>query len=265
MLFRVPLTDKNNKNDSGGSLFLILIMCLLIAICSSSCISTKPARSLNKAENKIIKYHEGIQNQIDKFPNLAEKAFTRIVKEEYIIPPDSAYIKRLLFNLDSINKNTEGLVKLLGKNYDEIDSLLSVLPDSIPENCDPVVQQLQANNRIVLQKLRYQQNETTKWFNNYYELLSGSIKGTYIDSSFVVEYEYLNGDIIIRPKTNPKKIIVDKEEYDYNIDIRKNFWQDFKFYPFLIVLTSIFYFFGTQIFGFIKIVVSLIRKLIFKI
>lgn len=241
---------------------LILFISLLFV---TSCIATKPASNINKAENRIIKFNQGIKNQIDTYPSLVNKAFKVIVKDTVYIPVDSSDFIITLIKVDSLLTASQNYLKLINQRQDIIDSLINVLLKDYPIECQYIVTDL--NNRIKqLHSLSKQyQLESTEWHSKYINAITNTVIGTYTDDKFVVNYYYSHGQVDISVKTQDKFIVVDKEEHNYNVKIKKNFWQDWKFYPFLLTLTAIFYFFGNIIFGFIKNIVFLVRKLIFKI
>lgn len=248
-----------------NSFYLTMIILLLVGLCSTSCVSTKPANSIKKAENRIIKYNIGTKNQLERYPSLIKKANKIIVKDTVKIPMDSVSFTATLIQLDSLEKLTEKNIKLLSYRGFIIDSLLNVPLNEFPKECDEIVKELQFRLRLVSQNFKTQTKESTEWFNKYMKVVSTENTGFYEDDKFKVDYFYKYGDIQISPKVKDKFIIIDKEEYTYEVDIRKNFWQDLKFYPFLLILISLFYFFGDIIFGFIKKTLPLLRKLLIKI
>ena len=247
------------------SFYLIMLMLLLVGLCSTSCVSTKTANSIKKAENRIIKYNKGTKNQIDRFPSLASKANKVIIRDTVRVPMDSTSFKTTLIQLDSLQKIIEENIKLLSYRGLVIDSLLNTPLNEFPEECEEVVKELKHRIKLISENFKTQSRETVEWFYKYMQVVSNETSGYYEDDKFRVDYFYRYGEIQISPKVKDRFIIVDKEEYNYEIYIRKNFWQDLKFYPFLIVLTSLFYFFGDIIFGFIKKTVSLLRKFLLKI
>lgn len=234
---------------------------LILFLVLTACVSTRPAKNIDKAENKIIKFNKGIKNQVDKYPELVDKAFRVVIKDTIVVEGDSVSFDVELISkskLDSLNKTYK---ELLNTSNKKIDSLINLPLIPYEDNCQEVVNQLLSRIAVLKEGLDYQKNETTKWFENYQNIVLNTIDGTYKDEKFTVHYSYYNGNITIKPTTNDKYIVVDKEEYNYNVKIKKNFWQDIKFYPFIIILVAIFYFFGNQIFAFIKNIVSLIIKL----
>lgn len=248
-----------------SSFYLVMLIILIVGLCSTSCVSTRPANNITKAENRIIEYNKGTKNQLDRYPSLISKANKVIIRDTIRIPMDSTTFTATLIQLDSLEKITERNIKLLSYRGFIIDSLLNVPLNEFPKECDEIVKELQHRIKLISQNFRTQAKETTDWYVKYMQVVSNETSGFYEDDKFRVDYFYKYGEIQINPKVKDRFIIVDKEEYNYEIDIRKNFWQDLKFYPFLIVLISLFYFFGDLIFGFIKKTVYLLRKLLIKI
>lgn len=238
---------------------------IIVLMLFTSCLSIKPANNINKAENKVIKFNEGIKNQVDKYPSLISKAFKVIVKDTIYIEGDSAEFDVDLFNIDSLVKLNKDYQTVVNYKQKQIDSLLSIPLSEYPDTCQYIVDELNQRIEILKDNNKQFQKESRIWFDSYTDLITKKTSGTYEDNIFRINYNYQNGNIKIEPSVKPSYRIVDKEEYNYNVKIRKNFYQDWKFYPFLLIIITLFYFFGDIIFGIIKKVVSLVRKLIFKI
>jgi hypothetical protein len=243
---------------------LILILCLF-----SACVSIKPAKNINKAENRIISFNKGIQNQIERFPSLVDKAYKITVRDTVFIPGYSAEFKQQLIKIDSLQKITENFNKVISDRNLVIDSLMNVPLQDYPAECQYIVDELKLRIKRLREELIYRQGETDKWFNNYYAVVSLRTEGFYEDEIFHVEYEYYKGDIIIRPSVKPSYKIVEYDKFTYDISIRKHFWQDFKFWGLMIIILNIFYFFNDLVYNSLKFIFtsikSFIRKLFIKI
>ncbi len=251
-------------NNLPNRKFLLgIILILLIGL--NSCVSTKPARTINKAENRIIKLNEGIQNQIERYPSLVNKAYIKTERIPVYIPADSSQFKLQLLQIDSLTNLTDKYLRDSKYNEYLVDSLLNLPLQDYPAECQFIVNDLQ--NRISLLGTQYkkQQELTNQWQSNYLRIINTPITGIYEDSVFHIRYSYQNGEIDLYPKVKERYQVVDVETVKYDINIKKHFWQDFKFYIFLIFLITLFYLFGDFIFGLIKKGLSLLRKLIFKI
>lgn len=238
------------------------IIISLILILFTACVSIKPANNINKAENKIIKFNDGIKNQIDKYPSLANKAWKVIVKDTVYIPIDSSNFTLQLIKVDSLLSVSQNYLKKINKRQIFIDSLINVPLKDYPKECEYIVEDLSKRiNKLYILSKQYQE-ESIKWHSNYISAITTTIVGAYSDDKFIVDYFYYNGQIDIKVKTQDRYIVVDKEEHFYDVNIRKHFWQDTKFYVFLLMLLSLFYFFPTIIGNVINIIIKFFRKII---
>jgi hypothetical protein len=244
------------------SLLLIGILIILTA----SCVSIKTASTLNKAENKIIKFNEGIQNQIDEYPELVDKAYTRIEKVPVYIPGDSTKFKINLLKLDSLNKLQSNYLESISIKDKQIDSLVNIKSSKYNgTNGQLVIDQLE--KRIFkLGEINKEQTKLTNYFLNKYNLeLLKKVEYTHNDSIFTVDVIYQDGTLVVKPKVKDRWVITDVEKTNYNINVRKHFWQDIKFWGFLIVLVNFFYFFNNLFFNILDFIFTAIKTFIRKI
>lgn len=248
------------KNNLIYIIFLILI---------TSCVSLKPANTLNKAENRIIKYNTGIKNQIDKYPQLVDKAYKIIVKDTVRVGIDSSKFKSILFDLEYLRNINSEYETIINNSNVTIDSLLKLPIKDYPKECEQLVSDFNKRIARLGEEFSLQQKLTIDWRNKYEEVLNDSVIGKYEDDKFIINYIYSSGEIELDVLTKDKYIIVDKEEYTYDISIRKEFWQDFKFYIFLSSILVIIYFFGKELQSILNsilnAVLTIIRKLLIKI
>lgn len=244
---------------------ILFIMIIILLLGLNSCYTKRAARNINKAENKVIYFNEGIKNQIDAFPSLVDKAFTITKKDTVFIPGDSAKFNLQLIQIDSLKNITERYSRDLKTSNELIDSLMNVPLGEYPKECQFIVDELQSRISRLGSELKTQQSLASKWQLDYLNIINKAITGVYEDSVFVIPYTYSAGNIELSPRVKDKFIIRDVTSEQFNVKVRKNFWQDIKFYPFLLGLIALFYFFGDFIFGLLKKGVSLLRKLIFKI
>lgn len=247
---------KPKKTMKKINLFIVMLIMFL----SASCVSTRTASTQNKAENRIIKYNKGMQNQIEAYPKLVDKAFTIIEEKEIYIPGDSLKLSLLLNDiktLDSLNQ------EYLNSNKDldqKLDSLLSISGDTAVDlNL----------SRGVIKNLLLKVSQLNKLnkdlFKKYNEAMLHESIGTYQDSAFVVDYIYKEGILSLDIKVKDKYQLVETSKTQYEVDIRKNFWQDIKFWGFMIVILNLFYFFGDIIKAFLNKILIFIRKLFIKV
>jgi hypothetical protein len=242
----------------------ILLLGSLIAL-GTSCVSLKTARTLPKAENKIIKYHTGIQNQIEVYPQLVDKAFTRIVKVPVFVKGDSAQFDTNIINVDSLVDLTNEYKAWIEAKQEIIDSLLNVPIVSYPVECDEVVQQLSFKLKTVNKLYQEQKEQTLYFLDRYNNLVFKRVEDTYEDELFLVSVIYQDGKLTITPRVKDRWIITDVEKQTYVIDIRKHFWQDIKFWGFLILLVNLFYFFNRLFYNILDSIFTAIKTFIRKV
>src|SRR5690606_32817308 len=101
-IIRKMITNLEQYLNNLPSKRFFLGMILIILIGLGSCVSTKPANTISKAENRIIKLNTGIQNQIEKYPSLISKAYIKTEKIPVYIPADSTEFKLKLLQIDSL-------------------------------------------------------------------------------------------------------------------------------------------------------------------
>lgn len=240
------------------------LLYILLAISFTSCIATKSARNINKAENRIIKYNEGINNQIREYPSLIDNAFTHIDKELIPIP-----IIKDTFNIEIV---TESEDKEKDKLIEEYITASSIMETNLEDLDKIVIDNKQLKNKIngLTNTIRSQKSTLDALFIKYREVSKYNTKsGTIEKDNFLVKYRYINGKLQLDIQTKDRDIEVSKTVTTNNIKIRKNFWQDKWFYVFLVAMLVALYFMGTTIIRGLKEAVDslirLIKRLIFKI
>lgn len=238
-------------------LFLIFIM--------SSCVSLKPARSYEKAEVKVRKFNTGIQNQIERFPSLSDIAYKTVIKDTVFIPSKSTDLTVDLINTDSLISLNKQYKEWLQDRQYIIDSILNKPLPSYTPNCDIIVNELRNRISIINRQYQDQKEQSLFYLDKYNSIVTNPTKGIYEDSLFIVKYEYINGSINIQPTVKENYVIRDKTLIGYDIDIRRHFWQDVKFWGFLILILNIFYFFNDLVYKFLNSIFTAITKLIRKI
>jgi len=235
---------------------LLSMIGLFVILLSTACVSTRPANNINKAERRIVKYNNGIQNQIERFPTLANKAYTIIKEIRVEVPGDSVKLNLLLQNiayLDSINNAHLSSTEELDS---KIDSLSIIFEDSLISLDD---QRIVVKN--LLSRISKLNRENRILFEKYNKECIVNQDGTYVDDSFIVDYRFIDGILTMNIKSKDKIIDVETEVKKFDIKIRKHFWQDIKFYGFLLILLNVFYFFP----NIISSIFSFIRKLFLKV
>lgn len=236
-----------------------------LIITASSCVSLKPANTYNQAENKIRKFNTGIQNQIERYPTLADIAYKTIIKDTVYIPSQSTEFTADIMDTDSLIALTEDYNIWLTERQLVIDSLLNKPLPEYGSNCDIIVNELRNRISVINKQYQDQKEQSLFYIDKYNSIALSNTKGTYEDSLFIVDYNYSNGDILIQPSIKDSFVIRDKTEIGYDIDIRRHFWQDIKFWGFLIILLNIFYFFNDLVYKFLSSIFTAIKTFIRKI
>lgn len=232
------------------------IIYILIALSSfSSCVSLKPAKNIDKAENKIIKYNEGIKNQIKRFPSLIKNAYTYIEKDTILIKADTIEVHIPLQEIDSI----EAIQR-------EYELAFQNLENSLKSSTSYSSKQSEVNKRLTKKYL----SQLDSLFSLYKRATKLNNKvGKFENDKFLVDYVISNGDIKLDIKTKDKYQIVDKTVTTNQIDIRKRFYQDIWFWWFCLGLIVLLYFIGETLSKALKEgingIIKFIRKLILKI
>jgi hypothetical protein len=231
---------------------------------SFSCISTKPANSIDKAEKKIALYNEGIKNQIERYPTLIDGVYTETKYETLYLESDSVKLNILYQNisfLDSINKEYK-------ERYNDQSQYIDSLENIDYNKYDTTGVLKKTINGLTL-KIRTLIQENNILFQKYNEEISKKIVGEYSDSTFVVNYLFEKGLLHLNVQTKPEYKVVPVSYTTNKIKSTVKFWQDFRFYGFLILLFNLIFFFGAELQAILKKVIStiitFIRKLIFKI
>lgn len=240
---------------------LLVIILLFFSSCGSI-VSVKTAKNINKAENRIIKYNRGIQNQIERFPELIDNAYIIKQIDSILVKEDSIQLELLLNNQ---------------KNADSLKIKIIELQDSISKSVKEL-ETIEVKDTISRRKLdlfiyKYKQYENK--YNQLFNLYNNSIElnnqiGVIQDNNFIIDYKITDGKLIASIRNKEKYIPYEKTITKNNINIRKDFWKDKKFwFFFLIPLLVIIFFIGDKIKeimqGFIKNIVKFVRKLIIKV
>jgi len=242
----------------------LLILLSSILLLTASCVSTRPANNINKAEKRIIKYNTGIQNQIKQFPSLVDKAY-KITETIYVpVPSNTLRLNLLLQELEKLNSiQSDYEVKYDSVNL-KLDSLKVFLSDSTID--------LNDHRHVVfnlLDRIQILNKENKILFDKYTKLASIPQSGTYEDDKFNVFYIFKDGVISLDIKTKYKEIPIDVITDQHIINIKRHFWQDFKFWGFIITLINILYFFNSLIYNFLDSIftgiIKFVRKLFIKI
>jgi len=232
----------------------IVLIILLLFI--TSCVSLKTAKNINKAENKIILFDKGINNQIEKYPELVTDAFTMIVYDTIQIASDSLQVNLILQDTKSLDSINNELIDNTSKSFNKVDSIVNIV---IKDN--PVTKlQLTKIKKIVKE---YKIKSDTL-FQKYTELsYLENIEGIYENYKFIIPYTIKNGVLQMNVKTKEGFIVIEKSITTNKINIRKNFWQDKKFwFLFVVPIIALVYLLGSKIQGLMQFIVKLIRKLI---
>jgi len=243
------------------------LLMMLLLMFSVSCVSLKPAKTFDKAEKKVIQFNKGIQNQIDRYPDLVDKAFTITIYDTLYISRDSAKIKLLLQNIDFLDSvNTK-----YKKNELETLALLDSL-SLVQLNTDTGNTELDSVSNIYNKQIQYLSAKITNLVKENGELKSlfdeevfTDLSGVYKDSVFTVNYLFKDGYINLDVSTNERYEVVEKQINKFDIKPKIHFWQDIKFYGMLLILLNALYFFGAEIQLALKALLRAIGKFIRKI
>lgn len=241
------------------------IFILLAVILMFSCVSLQPANTLSKAENKIRKYNTGIQNQIERFPSLVDKAYTYTITDTLFLKEESSEFEVSLLKIDSLLNEITKYDRFIAQRDSTIQSLMDTPLPEFPIECQDIVNELTKRNNILSKELIIRSKELNKVFNTYQEELNKRITGQYEDSIFRIDYEFYKGDILIKPTVKERFELYEKSIVINSIDIRKHFWQDIKFWGFLILLLNIFYFFNSLIYNILNSIFTGIKKFVMKL
>lgn len=235
---------------------------ILLILIITSCVSLKPAKTFDKAENKVIKLNKGIQNQIERYPSLINKSYTYTVTDTLYIPESSTEFKASLLKIDSLLNEIDKYDSFITDRDRFIDSLMNTPLSEFPKECQEIVNEFNTRNNILTKELTLRNKELTKVFNKYQEELTKRISGTYEDDIFKVDYEFYNGDILIKPTVKDRWELYEKSIVTNSISIRKHFYQDIKFWIFLIGLLSVFYYFNNLVYNLIDSIFTAIKYFI---
>ena len=237
---------------------------LILLIAFTSCVSLKPGKNIDKAEDRIIKLNKGIQNQIERFPSLVDKTYTTTKYDTITIPRDTVVLEVELFDVEVLDS--------LEKEYYFSQLELKAASSSLED-----LKTKYSSNSVLVSKL-----QRTQLLLNNYKIKSDSIfslykkasrnsnlLGTYEDDKFKINYTVSNGKINLRVNTKPKYKVVKVSETTNEVNIKKHFYEDYKFYLVLLGILILIYFIGDILKEIlnkvIENIVKIIRKLIFKI
>lgn len=231
------------------------LIVLLLAI-TTSCVSLKPASRVEKAEDKIVLFNKGINNQIEKYPGLVEGAFTTIEYDTVGIASDSTEVNLTLQDAEALDSLSTELIDTTEDVLDEIDSIVTVV---IKDN--PATELALTKIKKLVEDYKIKSDTL---FQKYMELSNiQNIEGVYEDENFLIPYSVENGILTMDVKTKEDYIVVEKSITTNKIDIRKDFWQDGKFwFLFIIPLIALIYLLGDKLQAVIQLAVKTARKLI---
>jgi len=245
----------------GEERILIKILMLMMIVIASSCVSTRPASTLKRAENRVIKLNEGLDNQVSRYPELISKVRRRVVLQEVPLPIDSLRLNLLLQDIVFLRSLNSQMMETTVRMNMTIDSLMNMPIQDYPEECEFIVADLRSRINRLGSSLKVMNADRDRLQQLYTEASLIRQDGTYTDDRFIVDYLYEEGQLQFNVRTREGFIVVEKEIHEYDIDIRKHFWQDWKFYIFFITMVGIFYMFGDILFRVIGKLISSIRKL----
>lgn len=237
---------------------------IIVLVLAASCVSTRPANNINRAEKRIIKYNTGIQNQIKQFPSLVDKAYKTTEIITIHIPADSLKLTLLLQEikeLQSINSEFKATNTLLDTKLDSLDSYVN--------NVDIDLNDSRQYISTLLQRVRNLNKENQVLFEKYQQLATMVQEGTYEDDIHLVNFTFKDGLLLLDIVTKEKEIQEEVVTENYNVDIRRHFWQDIKFWGFILILINLIYFFNSLIYNFLDsiftAIIKFVRKLLIKI
>ena len=241
--------------------YLIYIMLIFTF---SSCVSLKPAKDINKAENKIKKFNKGLQNQVDRFPSLASLAYTFTVYDTVKVPGDTINFKLPLQD-SSIIADLEASYLTSSKQIDSI-ILLNENLDHSKLNTKQLRNNFLLNNRL----LKNYKAKSDSLFILYRSAVALNNRfGTKETDKFLIDYKLVNGILDIKVKTKDKFVVVEKEIKNYDIKIKGKFYQDWRFWVLISIIIALIYFIGDKITdivqSLINSIIGFIKKLILKI
>lgn len=236
----------------------------ILLIVFTSCVSLKPGKDIEKAEDRIIKYNKGINNQLERFPKLADKAFTSTKYDTIKLPADTVTLGVELFDVETLDS--------LEREYYFSQLKLEAASSNLEE-----LKSKYSSNSVLASKL-----QSTQLLLNNYKIKSDSVfnlykqasrnsnfVGNYEDNKFKVDYTVSNGKINLRINTKSNYKVVKVSETKNEINIKEHFYEDYKFYILLLGLLVLIYFIGDILKDILNRIVEtilrLIRKLIFKI
>lgn len=230
---------------------------LIFLILTTSCISTRVAKNKHKATNKIIKYHEGISNQLEAYPELITNSTTTIVYDTITIPADTVSIEIYLQDTVYLNK--------LEDTYDSQGMILNSAMSTLDE---VTISNYKYKIKVAEGLIRSYKAKSDSLFQRYTESARLSNQyGMITELMYEIPYKIINGKLELEVRVKPKYKVVEKSITTNNVDIRKDYWQDKKFYfTFLIPLLILLFFFGDKLQEGLTIIVSkslaLIKKII---
>lgn len=233
-----------------------LILLLLIPF-FASCVGLKPARNIDNAENKIIKYNKGINNQIERFPELVKDAFTTVELDSTLVQ-DSLIVENDLQDFDELNEIEEAIDKSTNVLMEAKDILETVYVDN------PVDKAKLKEAKYMIESYKEQSDSLFKKYTEAAKL--NNQFGIYETEKYTAKWKLNNGRLTQDIKIKDKYVVYEKTKTINSIDIRKDFWQDKKFYfLFVIPLLTILFFLGGAVQQGLQSIVSTIIKFVRKI
>jgi len=208
------------------------IIIIITAIVFQGCAVKKAANDIEGAKKHIKNANATIMNQIERYPSLVDNAFTSIKTDTIYIPGDSIILNNELQNFDSLNQIQQDYYSL----EDTYEVALSML------------QNFKTKDKDLFK---------TKKLLNIYKLKTDSIFNKYVSQSklinqigvqeknaFKLHYKIVNGKLTTKAILKPNWKLINTTETTNKIKIKDSFWQDEKFYLFLLGLLALIYFLG---------------------
>lgn len=235
----------------------------------TSCVSLRPGRNVEVGEKRIELHQKGINNVVEKYPELLAKSDTLTILDSVRVPIDTA-------RFDIALQDSAAL--------DSIENEIRLTSEGLSESLDRVSKQVESMESRSLEEVRLKRElqRNVEAVRNY-KAKADTLYNLYINSSrlnfqygrlelekYYVDYKIVGGKLETKVIPKPQYVVYEKTKISNSISIKDNFWQDKKFYIyFLLPLLIILFFFGKHIQAALQDVagsiVKLIRKLLIKI
>lgn len=227
----------------------------------TSCVSLRPGKNIDKAEDRIIKYQTGITNQLERFPTLADTANTIVVLDSVKVGGDTTEL-----NLDLVTEAQADSLSAIEESFDMLSRDFYAVDDSF----EKLLEEKSFNEvklRATQKMVRDYKAQADSLFGKYVEASKLNNQfGKIEDGPFVTDWKLVDGKLTTRTRTKEEYEVYEKSRTTLDIDIRKEFWQDKKFWLiFLPILLVLLFFFGKFIQEGLQSVVATILKLIRKV